>query len=89
MLSPNFFSLANNLELPITEEQVDEKALNILDGIIEKRNVTAFKAFRDEELKTEHSISKLSKYEEALMRLLAIYGVEDINIKKIADNLYE
>lgn len=89
MLNPNFFPLVDNLELPITEDQADEKALNILDGIIEKRNVTAFKAFRDEELKTEHSISKLSKYEEALMRLLAIYGVEDINIKKIADNLYE
>ena len=75
--------------MPTTEDQADKKALNILDDIIEKRNITAFNIFRNEELEIEHKINQISKYEAALIRLLAIYGIEGINLKKIADNLYE
>jgi len=66
-----------------------DKMLNILDNIIEQKNVKKFKKFRSGQLKVEKKVDIVSKYEESLKRLLEIYGVKDLKIIKIGENLFE
>jgi len=74
-------------KLPSSDRE--EAILNILDKIIEKRNVKEFSLFRKKTLKIEKKVKKIGNHEKSLMRFLSIYEIKNLGIEKIGTNLYK
>lgn len=78
---------ANNAKERFSGNYAD-KITNLLDDIIEDKNFTDFNIERVNVLQKEENLKKLSKYEEGLNRLLNLYGIKDVPVRKIAHNLF-